>query len=127
MAQREEIRVFLSSPGDCQPEGDGVLRILDEMNRTIGERERLFFQLVRWEDLPPGLGSNPQAVIDEQLGAYNVLIGVMWMRFRTPIACIKGEAYEHNNDLLQSFTQDSLLPDFLHIHFPRLEPVVEGR
>ncbi|HMD97197.1 MAG TPA: hypothetical protein VKM93_07715 [Terriglobia bacterium] len=85
MPQREEIRVFVSSPGDCQPERDAVSRVLDEMNRTIGERECLFFQILQWEDLPPGLGSNPQAVIDEHLGSYNVLIGVMWMRFGTPI------------------------------------------
>ena len=106
MAQREEIRVFLSPPGDCQPERDAVSRFLDEMNRTIGERDRLFFQLVRWEDLAPGLGSNPQAVIDEQLGAYNVLIGVMWMRFGTPIPGGAGSGTEHEvQQAIQSWSR----------------------
>ena len=95
MQQREEIRVFLSSPNDCQSERDAVSRILDEMNRTVGERERIFFQIMRWEDLAPGMGSNPQAVIDEQLGDYNVLIGIMWMRFGTPIPGGAGSGTEH--------------------------------
>ena len=54
MSHRKEIRVFVSSPGDC----DAVARVLDEMNRTVGAREHLFFQLVCWEDLPPGQAFN---------------------------------------------------------------------
>ena len=95
MAQRDEIRVFLSSPGDCEAERLAVSHVLDEMNRTVGERERLFFQLVLWEDFAPGLGSNPQAVIDEQLCGYDVLVGVMWMRFGTPIPGGLGSGTEH--------------------------------
>jgi len=98
MAQRDEIRiirVFLSSPEDCKPERVAASGVLDEMNRTIGGRKRVFFQLLRWEDLPPGLGSNPQAVIDQQLGTYDILIGVMWMRFGTPIPGGAGSGTEH--------------------------------
>jgi len=95
MTQRKEIRVFISSPGDCDAEREAVQRVLDELNRTVGERERLFFQVIRWEDLAPGLGNNPQAVIDEQLGDYNVLVGIMWMRFGTPIPGGAGSGTEH--------------------------------
>lgn len=95
MTQRKEIRVFVSSPGDCDAERDAVLRVLDELNRTVGDREHLFFQPIRWEDLVPGLGNNPQAVIDQQLGAYNVLVGIMWMRFGTPIPGGAGSGTEH--------------------------------
>lgn len=95
MTQRKEIRVFVSSPGDCDAERDAVSRVLDELNRTAGERERLFFQTIRWEDLAPGLGDNPQAVIDEQLGDYSVLVGIMWMRFGTPIPGGAGSGTEH--------------------------------
>ena len=95
MTQRKEVRVFISSPGDCDAERDAVQRVLDELNRTVGEREQLFFQVVRWEDFAPGLGNNPQAVIDEQLGDYNVLVGIMWMRFGTPIPCGAGSGTEH--------------------------------
>jgi len=42
MADRKEIRVFISSPSDCQAERDAVSRVLDELNRTVGEREHLF-------------------------------------------------------------------------------------
>lgn len=91
---RKEIRVFISSPGDCDAERDAALRVLEEMNQTIGTRAGLFFQALRWEDLPPGLG-NPQAVIDEQLGTYNVLVGIMWMRFGTPVPGGAGSGTEH--------------------------------
>lgn len=95
MVQRKEIRVFISSPGDCDAERDAVRRVLDELNSTVGERERLFFQTIRWEDLAPGLANNPQTVIDEQLGDYNVLVGIMWMRFGTPIPGGAGSGTEH--------------------------------
>lgn len=62
------IRVFISSPGDCESERESVLRVLDELNRTAGERENFFFSPIRWEDMAPGLGFNPQTVIDEQIG-----------------------------------------------------------
>jgi len=85
MADRKEVRVFISSPADCGDEREAAVRVLDEMNRTVGQREGLFFQAMRWEDVPPGLGQSPQTVIDECLGDYNVLVGLMWMRFGTPI------------------------------------------
>lgn len=94
MSERKEIRVFVSSPGDCDAERDAVERVLDELNRTVGEREHLFFQALRWEDVPPGAG-NPQAVIDQHLGTYNVLVGIMWMRFGTPIPGGPGSGTEH--------------------------------
>jgi len=95
MTQRKEIRVFISSPGDCDAERDAVSRVLDELNRTAGDHERIFFQAVRWEDMAPGLGSDPQAVIDGQLGDYNVLVGIMWIRFGTPIPGGAGSGTEH--------------------------------
>lgn len=85
MAERKEVRVFISSPADCGPEREAATRVLNEMNQTIGEREGVFLQAVRWEDIPPGLGPNPQTVIDEYLGYYDVLVGLMWLRFGTPI------------------------------------------
>jgi hypothetical protein len=89
------IRVFVSSPSDCESERESVLRVLDELNRTTGERESIFFSALRWEDMAPGQGLNPQAVIDEQLGAYDVLIGIMWLRFGTPIPGGAGSGTEH--------------------------------
>jgi len=91
---RKEIRVFVSSPGDCDAEREAVSRVLEELNRTVGDRERLYFYAVRWEDFPPGAG-NPQAVIDQQLGAYAILVGIMWMRFGTPIPRGAGSGTEH--------------------------------
>src|SRR6267154_5242725 len=85
MGNRKEIRVFISSPSDCDIERRAAIQVLEELNKTMGMREGLFFQALRWDDLAPGLGKNPQAVIDEQLGAYDVLVGIMWMRFGTPI------------------------------------------
>lgn len=95
MIQRKEIRVFVSSPGDCDAERDAVSRVLNEMNLTVGGRERIFFHAIRWEDMAPGLGSNPQTVIDEQLCDYNIFIGIMWMRFGTPIPGVADSGTEY--------------------------------
>jgi hypothetical protein len=105
MSHRKEVRVFISSPGDCSAERDAVTRVLNEMNTTVGDREKLFFQAVRWEDLAPGLG-NPQTVIDEHLGAYNLLVGIMWMRFGTPIPGGAGSGTEHEvQQAMESWTR----------------------
>ncbi|MBU0754222.1 MAG: NACHT domain-containing protein, partial [Planctomycetes bacterium] len=104
MPDRKEIRVFISSPGDCTPEREAVARVLNELNRTSAESAGLYFHPLRWEEFVPGLGENPQEVIDKQLGDYHVLIGIMWMRFGTPIPGGADSGTEHEvNQAIKSW------------------------
>ncbi len=96
---RKEIVVFISSPGDCETERQAVREVLTELNKTVARSKGFFFQDIGWEELSPGLGTNPQAVIDEQLGDYNILLGIMWMRFGTPIPGGAQSGTEHEINL----------------------------
>lgn len=81
------IRVFVASPGDVTRERDSLAGVINELNRTLrallpdmGVR----LELVRWEtDAFPSMG-RPQGIILDQLGEYDIFIGVLWKRFGTP-------------------------------------------
>ena len=79
-----QVRLFVASPGDVKPEREKLRRIIDEMNLTIGPHKKLSFELVRWEThCQPGLG-RAQSLINDQIGQYDIFLGVMWRRFGTP-------------------------------------------
>jgi hypothetical protein len=81
------IRVFLASPSDVTKERESLSGVINELNRTlrallpnIGVR----LELVRWEtNAFPAMG-RPQGVILEEIGEYDIFIGILWKRFGTP-------------------------------------------
>lgn len=81
------IRVFVASPGDVQRERDSLLGVINEINRALDAlvpRSAIRLELVRWEtDAFPEMG-RAQAVINKQIGAYDIFIGILWKRFGTP-------------------------------------------
>jgi hypothetical protein len=81
------IRVFIGSPGDVGPERDRIADVIGELNRTLGSMQRVYIEPVRWETHAwPGFGEDAQDVINGQVGAYDVFIGVMWRRIGTTTA-----------------------------------------
>lgn len=82
--QVTKVRVFIASPGDVQKERDMLPNVIEELNNTIGRNLGFVIELVRWEThCHPEMG-RPQGVINEQVGEYDIFIGVMWKRFGTP-------------------------------------------
>lgn len=82
--QVTKVRVFVASPGDVQKERDSLPGVIEELNNTIGQSLGFVLELVRWEThCHPAMG-RPQGVINEQIGKYDIFIGVMWKRFGTP-------------------------------------------
>jgi len=83
------LRVVVASPGDVQPERDVLPEILSELNSGVAEDRRLRLELSRWEtDTYPSFHpEGPQAVIDCSLSIADcdVLIGIFWKRFGTPV------------------------------------------
>ena len=81
------IRVFVASPGDVQRERDSLLGVINEINRSLDAlvpQAATRLDLVRWEtDAFPEMG-RAQAVINRQIGAYDIFIGILWKRFGTP-------------------------------------------
>lgn len=79
-----KIRLFVASPGDVLAEREMLAGVVDELNYTTGQKLGFVVELVRWEThCRPGMG-RPQGVINEQIGPYDIFLGVMWNRFGTP-------------------------------------------
>lgn len=87
MARETKIlRVFISSPGDLKEERAVVDKVIRELNSTWGDSLNLRLEPISWEThVIPGVGSDPQQVINEQIGDdYDIFIGLFWKRFGTP-------------------------------------------
>lgn len=77
-------RVFLASPGDVSIEREALARAVDEINETTCPLLNCTLEPVKWETHATPGGGRPQQVINEQLGDYDIFVGVMWRRFGTP-------------------------------------------
>jgi hypothetical protein len=78
------VRLLISSPGDVDIERQQVLEVVDEVNRTLGRQLGVVVDPLDWaRDVYPAAG-RPQGVINEQLGSYEIFVGIMWRRFGTP-------------------------------------------
>lgn len=84
LARLRIARLLLSSPGDVKDEREAVSKLIFRFNQTCVEKYGLFIKLIKWEDLAPQIGPQPQEVIDKQIGSYDLFVGVMWKRFGTP-------------------------------------------
>jgi hypothetical protein len=83
--QLRHLRVFFASPGDVAEERSRMERVVSSLNRTIGEREGVFIELVRWETHAwPGFGADAQDVINREIEPGDIFIGVLWRRIGTP-------------------------------------------
>ena len=80
-----------------------LLRVVEELNRSIGRDKNLFLELVRWEThVAPDMG-RPQAVINRQIGPYDIFIGIMWKRFGTPTGTAESGTQEEFGTALESW------------------------
>jgi hypothetical protein len=100
------IRIFASSPGDLDDERDQLGAVVQELSSTLGALvpdKGVRLELVRWEtDTHPDIGSEPQAVVDDQLGQdFDVFVGMMWVRFGTPT---KGAGSGTEHEFREAYT-----------------------
>lgn len=79
------VRIFVASPGDVQAEREELATVIAELNRTIAHQLEARFDLIRWEtDARPGFDVDAQAVINSQLPAFDIFVGIFWNRIGTP-------------------------------------------
>lgn len=85
-----KIRIFVASPSDVTTERDQLARVVEELNITIpviAPDKKVVLELVRWEThVYPAIGSEPQAVVNEQIGDYDIFVGILWKRMGTSTA-----------------------------------------
>lgn len=90
------LQVFVASPGDVTDEREVLESVVAELNRTWSKSLGVRLELLRWETTTrPGIGSDPQAVINSQIGnEYDVFIGILWGRIGTPTSSAESGTME---------------------------------
>jgi hypothetical protein len=84
------IRIFAASPSDVQNERDQLAAVVGELNQTLTTlvpEAGLVLELIRWEThVHPGLGTDPQDVVNRQIqiGEMDVFVAIFWLRLGTP-------------------------------------------
>ncbi len=99
MEQGSVLRIVVASPGDVQEERELLSQVVTELNENLAASEGIFLYLARWEtDSYPGFHPlGPQGLIDQNLKIEecDLLIGIFWKRFGTPVADAEsGTAHE---------------------------------
>jgi len=92
------LRLVLASPADVLVERNTVSQVVEELNRGVAELVGLRLEVARWEtDAYPGFHADgPQGLIDSilKITDADVLIGIFWKRFGTPVSDA-GSGTEH--------------------------------
>jgi hypothetical protein len=81
-----EFKILLSSPSDLSDERRIASEVVTEISSTWGNPNSVTLKLLSWEnDVTPGFASEPQEVINDQLGdSWDIYLGIMHARFGTP-------------------------------------------
>ncbi len=81
----DRVKVFVSCPGDLKAEKSIVEYLCNEINQKYQNKSDVSLLMVDWEkSVIPQFGQRPQAIINEQIGEYDVFVGILWKRFGTP-------------------------------------------
>jgi hypothetical protein len=103
-------RIFLASPGDVAIERDAFTRAVEEVNETTCPILDCRLEAVKWETHACPDAGRPQQVINEQLGDYDIFLGVMWRRFGTPSGAAGSGTEEEYRIAYERWRQDSTMP-----------------
>lgn len=107
------LRVFVASPGDVHEERDIVSHVVDEQRMHFSEHYGVQLQVLRWEtNTVPDVGSNAQDVINQQIGEYDVFVGILWKRLGTPTPRAESGTVEEFNrayDLFGKFKRPKIM------------------
>jgi hypothetical protein len=107
------VRIFVASPGDVSEERDIVAIVIDELRRIVGAIRNVELEAVRWETHAwPDVGEDAQAVINREIGEYDIFVGIMWIRFGTPTgrsASGTGEEFERAYNLFARFGRPRIM------------------
>ena len=102
----ERLRVFVASPGDVAAEREHVKAVADELNRGIAARAGFVLEVVRWETARPArTWGGPQRLILDQIGPYDLFVGIMWRRFGTPTGVAGSGTEEEFDHALRAWRQ----------------------
>lgn len=79
-----QLKIFFSSTSELEAERLLFKEVVDDVNEIVEQTSRVTFRLIDWkQDLVPGIGSDPQDVINRQSKEYQIYIGMLGTRFGT--------------------------------------------
>jgi hypothetical protein len=93
MDQVHKLRLFAASPSDVRRDRESVRDVVTELNDGVARDKGLVLEVVTGENVAPGIG-RPEQVILDQIGEFDVFIGVMGRRFGTPTGEYEGGTEE---------------------------------
>jgi hypothetical protein len=103
-----QFKVLVASPGDTADEREIVKKVIDHVNRDHGEIGGFSLTPVMWEtDAAPGVGIDAQDVINQQLGGYDMFIGLLSARFGTPTKRASSGTEEEFGIAFERYLKDS--------------------
>jgi formylglycine-generating enzyme required for sulfatase activity len=77
-----QVRIFVSSPGDCAQERALLDEAVERINKSEMDRSGILLRTFKWEDdVVPRIGPPPGGVIDEQTPFCDIYVGIMSARF----------------------------------------------
>jgi galactose-1-phosphate uridylyltransferase len=100
----KKIRVFVASPHDVEPERQKVKNIIENLN-TVYSGRKIYIEFVGWEIFIPGMG-RPQEVINNQIGEFDIFIGIMWKWFGKPTGVAESGTEEEFRIAYKKWEQD---------------------
>lgn len=78
-----EIKVFVSCPDDVKDEKAIVREVCDSITKVYGKKRNIQITVVDWKKnvIPVITGDRTQSLIYEQIGEYDIYLGILWKRF----------------------------------------------
>jgi hypothetical protein len=120
---RLRLQVFVASPSDTRPERGSLHAIIEELNLGVADSRGIVLELVEWETHSwPGVGIDPQDVINHQIDVPDIVIGIFWKRLGTETGrapsgsveeienALKLRAAGHPIEVLVYFNEESYFP-----------------
>lgn len=116
MQEQKIVRIFVASPNDVKPEREILEEIVKELNDTWSALLGIYLHLIKWETHTyPSFGSDPQAIINEQLGDdYEIFIGILWTHFGTSTPRAESGTVEEFKRAYDRYKAD---PDSIRVMF----------
>jgi len=122
-SQSGSLSLFVASPGDVQNERNALTRVADELNRTVAAGKNLVIAVVRWRThAHPDIGEDPQDVVNRQIGASVIFLGILWNRVGTPTKRAQSGTMEESSERATSGKRASFVICFCTSRLPPLMP-----
>lgn len=105
--QLTRLTIFISGTAETDAEKGALAPIIDYVSSALEKTHKITLRTMMWPDFRPGVDSDPQAVINEQVGSeFDVYIGILGTRFGSPTPRAGSGTEEEFNLALARFRQD---------------------